>query len=79
MHRWDNKKKDVWYSKLINKTLQKVIDYENNKKTGNTQKIGRKVREECRSPLNYKLFSENFLYDPLKVVNFKTLKLSILG
>ena len=49
------------------------------KKTGKTQKIGRKVRQECRCPLNYKLFTEKFLYDPLNVVIFRPMKLSILG
>ena len=47
--------------------------------TGKTQKIGRKVREECRNHLNYELFSENFLYDPLNVVVSKPMKLTILG
>ena len=47
------------------------------KNTGEIQKTGRKVREECRNPLNHKLFSENFLYDPLDVVISQPIKLSI--
>ena len=49
------------------------------KNTGKIQKIGRKMREEFRSPLNLKLFSENFLYDALNVVISNPMKLSILG
>ena len=35
---------DVFHSKLINKTLQQVIDYENNNKNRKIQKFGRKLR-----------------------------------
>ena len=42
---------------------KKLLTMKTTKNTGKNQKNARKVREECQSPLNYKLFSENILYD----------------
>ena len=58
---------------------KKSLTMKTTKNTGKIQKISRNVREECRSPLNQKFSSVNFLYDPLKVVISKPMKLSILG
>ena len=61
------------------KHYKKLLTMKTTKKTGKIQKISRKMLEEFRSPLNYKLFSEKFLYNPLNVVISKPMELSILG
>ena len=51
--------KDVCHSKIINKTLQNVIKYENNNKYRQNPKIQLKIaRRMRRSQLNHKFFSE---------------------
>ena len=43
-------------------------DYANNIKYKQKPKIQQKsARRKCRSHLNYKIFSEKFNYDPLKI------------
>ena len=38
--------------------------------TGKNKKIQRKNdQRKCRSPLNQKLFSENFIHDPLNILS----------
>ena len=61
---WDNK--FTGHSYLVNKTLQQVIEDENNNKKRQQPKIEQKsARRKCRSNLNHKFFSGNFIYDPL--------------
>ena len=63
---WDDKV--VCLSYFINKPLQHVIDHENNIKYRQKRKIKKKsARRKFRSNLNRKLYSENFIYDPLNV------------
>ena len=60
--------KFVGHSYLVNKNLKKIIEDENKTKTGNNNKIQWKsARGKCRSNLNRKFFTENFIYDPLNV------------
>ena len=44
----------------------KSYDYENNKKQAKTKNSAENC-EKCRSHLNHKLFSENFISDPLNL------------
>ena len=61
---WDNK--FVYDSYFIDKTLQQVIDDENNNKIWQKLKIQQKsARRKCRRNFNHKLFTENFIYNPL--------------
>ena len=70
MPRWDNK--FVCQNYFINKTLQQVIDYENDNRDRQKPKIQYKsARRICRSNSNHKLFSENFIYDPLNFIPTK--------
>ena len=63
---WDNK--FVCQSYFIDKTLQQVIDDENNNKDRQKLKIQEKIaRRKCRRSFNHKLLSENFIYEPLDV------------
>ena len=45
----------------------KSYDYENNNKYMQKPKIQKTARRKCRSHLNHKRFSENFIFDPLDV------------
>ena len=67
MSRCNNK--DVCRSKIINKTLQHVIDYENNIKNKLNPKIQWKsARRKYRSQLNHKFFPGNFFQDLLNYI-----------
>ena len=58
--------KNVCHSKIIGKTIQQVVDYENNIKYRQKLKIQWKsARENNRSQLKHKFFPENFFHDPL--------------
>ena len=64
---WDNKL--ICQSNFINKTLQQVIDDEQDSRGRQKLKIQKKsARRICRSNSNPKLFSENFIYDPLNFI-----------
>ena len=58
----------------------KSYDYENNNKS--SQKPGRQLKSatKCRSHVNHKLFSEIFIYCPLKVLSkpLATINVSIM-
>ena len=74
---WDNK--FICHSYFIIKTLQQVIDNENNKKIRQKLKFSKKsARRKCRKNFNHKLFSENFIYDPLNLFP-KPMELSVIG
>ena len=57
--------KDVFQSKVINKTIKLVIGYENSKYRQNPKIQLKSARRKSLSHLNRKLFSENFCYDPM--------------
>ena len=45
----------------------KSYDYENNNKYVQKPKIQQKSARKCRSHLNHRHLSENFIYDPLEI------------
>ena len=61
--------KSFCHSKINNKTLHHLIDYENNQKKRQNAKTQQKSETKCQSHLNqnHKLFSEKVFNEPLNV------------